>query len=110
MGGNHLTEEQYKSQVNAVWRSTLYLSILTIIEVAVALIFHGKLPVLILNSFFVIMTLWKAYYIIAEFMHIKYEKRAFVLSLGLPLTFLIWAIIAFCHDGAAWLKAIIAVS
>jgi cytochrome c oxidase subunit IV len=107
---NHLTEAQYKTQVTAVWRATAYLAILTLIEVFVALTFHGKWPKLVLNSFFVIMTLWKAYYIVAEFMHAKYEKRALVLSLGIPLSFLIWAVIAFCHDGMAWLKAIIAVT
>lgn len=107
MGGNHLTEEQYQSQVRAVWKATLYLGIITIVEVAIALIFGEKWPKLVLNSLFIIMSLWKAFYIIGEFMHIKYEKRTFALSLGLPLSFLIWGIIAFMWDGTEWLKAII---
>jgi cytochrome c oxidase subunit 4 len=110
MSENHLTEEQYKSQVSAVWRATLYLAIITVVEVAIALTFGGKWPKLLLNSLFVIMSIWKAYFIIGEFMHIKYEKRAFALSLGLPLSFLVWAIIAFVWDGSKWLEAIIEMS
>ncbi|MBK8353133.1 MAG: cytochrome C oxidase subunit IV family protein [Saprospirales bacterium] len=44
-------------------------------------------------------SLAKAAYIIGEFMHLKYEKRVFMLSIGLPLAFLVWAIIAFGVEG-----------
>ncbi|QQR98528.1 MAG: cytochrome C oxidase subunit IV family protein [Sphingobacteriales bacterium] len=110
MSGEHLSEEQYQSQVKAVWRATLYLAIITVVEVVIALTLGGVLPKFVLNSLFVIMSVWKAYFIIGEFMHVKYEKRAFALSLGLPLSFLIWGIIAFMWDGSEWLKAIVEMS
>jgi hypothetical protein len=40
---NHLTEEQYQSGVKAVWRATAILSVVTVVEVAVALILGSSL-------------------------------------------------------------------
>lgn len=110
MSGTIITDEQYNSQVKAVWRATIILTIITIVEVTMALTMHGILSKVLLNSFFALMTLWKAYYILAEFMHLKYEKRTLVMTLGIPLTFLVWGIIAFSHEGNAILEAIIRVS
>ncbi|HQO90357.1 MAG TPA: cytochrome C oxidase subunit IV family protein [Chitinophagales bacterium] len=99
----HLTEEQYKSQVAAVWKSTLWLSIITVVEVVIALTLGHLIPKFILNLFFVLASVLKAFFIIAEFMHLKYEKRAFIISLGVPLIFLVWALIAFVVEGNYWL-------
>lgn len=100
--GSHLTDEQYKSQVAAVWSATKWLSIITVVEVVVALTLGGTLPRFVLNLFFVLASLLKAFFIVGEFMHLKYEKRAFMISLGVPLIFLIWAIIAFAVEGNYW--------
>ncbi len=100
MAGHQVSEEEYKKQVSNVWKVTVILSIVTIVEVAIALIFGGKWSKFLLNSLFVLFSLAKAGYIIGEFMHLKYEKRVFMLSLGLPLAFLVWAIIAFAVEGS----------
>ena len=55
-----------------------------------------------LNLTFIIASLGKAFFIIAEFMHLKYEKRILMISMGVPLIFLVWAIIAFMYEGNAW--------
>lgn len=96
---SHMTDEQYNSAVKAVWKATAILSVVTVVEVIVALAFGPHLPKWILNSFYVLASLAKAFFIVGEFMHLKYEKRAFMLSLGVPLVFLIWAIIAFAAEG-----------
>lgn len=101
----HLTEEQYKSQVAAVWRVTVILSIVTVVEVGMALFWFytlGHKGKSFLNVLFILLSVWKAYFIIGEFMHLRYERRAFMMSLGVPLVFLIWAIIAFAWEGIAW--------
>jgi cytochrome c oxidase subunit IV len=99
---SHLSDEEYKSGVSAVWRATAILAIVTVVEVIVALTLGSHLPKLIMNSFYVLASLAKAFFIVGEFMHLKYEKRAFMLSLGVPLVFLVWAIIAFAMEGHAW--------
>lgn len=99
MSGQHITEQEYQSGVKAVWRSTLWLSIITVVEVVVALTLGHMLPKIVLNLLFVLASVMKAFFIIAEFMHLKYEKRAFIISLGVPLIFLVWAIIALVVEG-----------
>ena len=99
MSDHQLTEEEYKAQVAGVWKVTVILSIVRVVEVAAGLILGPHLPLWIMNAFYAIASIAKAFFIIGEFMHLKYEKRVFMLSLGLPLFFLLWAIIAFGVEG-----------
>ena len=102
--------EAYNSQVAAVWRATLWLGIITIAEVALALVWmyyidpEGHSSKLFLNGFFIIASLLKAYFIVGEFMHIRYETRALTLTVLVPLLLLSWFIIAFLWEGTAWLN------
>ena len=47
-------------------------------------------------------SLYKAYFIVFFFMHMAHEVRGLVLSVLLPTTLLIWAIIAFFQEGSRW--------
>lgn len=107
MASGHLDEAAYQSQVWAVWKSTILLSIVTAVEVAIALghfYFFPESPRLLVNIMMVLATFLKAFFIVGEFMHLKYEQRAFIISLGVPLIFLVWAIIAFSIEGNYWLS------
>ncbi len=53
--------------------------------------------------FFLSMTFVKAGYIVAEFMHLRYEVTAMIRSVLIPLLLFIWFVLAFCFDGASWL-------
>lgn len=101
MAGHHLDDATYKKQVAAVWKSTVILAVVTIAEVAIALLwpFENRF---ILNMLFILMSGAKAFFIMGEFMHLKYEKRALVLSILVPFLFLVWGIIAFMMDGESW--------
>ena len=99
---SHLSDAEYLSAKAAVWRATAILGVVTIVEVAAALILGPKLPKVLMNSFYALASLAKAFFIVGEFMHLKYEKRAFMISLGVPLVFLVWAIIAFASEGHSW--------
>jgi len=104
----HLDDATYKKQVRAVWVATAIMGVITILEVAIALFVHfnyPEFPRMALNSMFILMSIAKAYFIVAEFMHVKYEKRALILSIIGPTFFLIWFIIAFLWEGGAWLQA-----
>lgn len=101
----HNDEATYQKQVSAVWKSTYLMAGVTAIEVAIALIhfyFFHDTPKSYIVGFMIIATLIKAFYIVAEFMHLKYERKAFILSLTVPLIFLVWALIAFSVEGAYW--------
>ncbi len=99
---SHISEEQYQSGVKAVWRATAILSVITVVEVIVALTLGHILPRFLLNSFYAIASIAKAFFIVGEFMHLKYEKRAFILTFIVPLLFLLWVIIALIVEGHFW--------
>ena len=55
---------------------------------------------------YIVLTLVKAYYIVAEFMHLGHETKSLIWTILLPLVFLIWFIISMFYEGSAILAAI----
>jgi cytochrome c oxidase subunit IV len=49
-------------------------------------------------TIFVTMTLVKAFYIVAEFMHLKYEVKSLIYSIVIPIVFIIWMLVAFLTE------------
>lgn len=102
---HHLLDDAtYKSQVSAVWRATLIMAVVTVVEVAMAIAWPQGWSRFTLNLLFIVMSFMKAFFIVGEFMHLKYEVRALIMSILMPLLFLIWAIIAFGMEGNSWLN------
>ena len=86
---------KFKSNQTKIWGVLIFLSIVTIIEVALGIV---KPEILIENSFlrmklinwiFIILTIVKAYYIMWDFMHLRDELRALQASVVITLMFLI---------------------
>ena len=48
------------------------------------------------------LSAYKAYFIVYEFMHMKYEVKGLALSVLLPTMLLVWAVIAFFQEGDSW--------
>ena len=48
------------------------------------------------------LSIYKAKYIVDEFMHMGYEVKGLRTSVLLPTALLIWAIVAFFQEGNAW--------
>lgn len=101
----HITlEEGKKIAVNGF----VLLLIITVVEVIIALIGNGHLiegfylSKLIMIPVMCILSFYKAYYIVKEFMHLGHETRGMAASIILPTILLIWAIIAFLWEGEAW--------
>jgi cytochrome c oxidase subunit 4 len=106
---NHLamTEAEYKHHKSDVWKTTIILSIVTIVEVVFAIYYEKALipagwPIGALRLFLVVASLVKAVYIMAIFMHVKHELKAMILTITIPFTLLIWMIISFISDGDSW--------
>jgi cytochrome c oxidase subunit 4 len=93
-----------KKQVKRIWQITGWLSLITIVEVAIGLGAHyaGVHSALILTVF-LLLTLVKAALIVRVFMHLGDEKKNFVFAVLMPLSLFIWFIIAFIADGKHWL-------
>lgn len=101
----HLTYEESKV---VVFKGLRLLGIITLIEVFIALIGNGHiidgfhLPKYIMYPLMISLSLYKAYFIIYEFMHMRYEVKGLALAVLLPMTLLIWAMIAFFSEGTKW--------
>ena len=93
-----------KAQVKRILSITLYLSIITIVEVFFGLKAHvWGIPKGVAAFIFLALTLVKAALIVRVFMHLGDEKKGFVVSVLIPLSLFIWFIIAFLADGHFWL-------
>jgi len=98
----------YQGAKKIALKTIIILAVVTVIEVMIALTGKGYIiqgyhaPKVVMNSLMISMSLYKAYLIVYEFMHMKYEARGLKMSVLLPVCLLIWAVIAFLYEGNAW--------
>ena len=87
-----------KHKILSLWKIAGILFVITAIEFVIAFTMpSGPLR----TSIFILMTIVKAFYIVAEFMHLKGEVKALMFSILIPLIFVIWLIIALLFEGSA---------
>ena len=83
----------FKSNQQKIWGVLIFLSIVTVIEVALGIVkpaslMSSFLHMKIINWIFIILTIVKAYYIAWDFMHLRDEKSGLTSSIVLPLVIL----------------------
>jgi caa(3)-type oxidase subunit IV len=106
-GHLHWTDEEYKVGKVEVLKTIAILSAVTVIEVGIAISYDefskdgGKYK-WVVNLMMAIFSIVKVVYIMGTFMHLKHEKKWFIITVFAPFSFLIWAIIAFTLEGASW--------
>ena len=92
-----------KKKVKKLWKIAMILGVVTAIEFVMAFTLpRGYL----LYAGFIALTLLKAFYIVSEFMHLKYEVKALIWSILLPTIFVIWLIIALLAEGGSILNSL----
>jgi cytochrome c oxidase subunit 4 len=104
---HHHSDEEFKRRVR---KTTILLSVFTIIELAIGLIIYtmhkGEHPsallVLLFKGMVCILTLAKAFYIVSVFMHLGDEIRNMIMTIVVPLMLFIWFIGAFLWDGNSY--------
>jgi hypothetical protein len=84
-----------------IWQVFFYLLGITALEfiIALYLIPKGIVSHGIGNFAYISLTLVKAFYIVAYFMHLKFEKFAFKASIVLSLLFIIYFIVLMLIEG-----------
>jgi cytochrome c oxidase subunit 4 len=101
-------DEQHTFERKAIWRTFRILLYITVIELILAIGYYSMTfsnPDLIktlLNGVFVVLTLAKAFFIIAEFMHLRHEIRNLILTISIPALLFIWFLTAFLWDGNSY--------
>jgi len=56
-----------------------------------------------INPIYIILTLFKAFYIVAYFMHLKFEKVGLALAIILPILFIIGLILVLTNESHYWI-------
>ncbi|MEY3349895.1 MAG: hypothetical protein RIQ50_6 [Bacteroidota bacterium] len=92
--------------VKKIIKTTVILSVITVIELGLGLAMYaipmGEALKLFLKGAIVILSLAKAFYIVGVFMHLGDEIKNLIMTIVVPLLLFIWFIAAFLWDGASW--------
>src|SRR5882762_7744282 len=85
-----------KEKIKKLWTVAGILGLITAFEFLIAFtMHHGPLK----TSIFVAMTIVKAAYIVGEFMHLRYEAKLLMWSILIPMSFVVWMLVAFVYEG-----------
>src|SRR5688500_16609444 len=101
----HTNNVNYRqASIKSIWKSFWIVLIVTMEAVGLAFghLYTGFPCKLLLNSIFIGLTIVKAFFIVAEFMHLGHEVRNLIMTILFPLTLFVWFIIAFLADGDSW--------
>ncbi len=104
---HHVDDATFKKRVRS---TTILLSVVTIVELLIGLAIYNihkgenpsELLVLMFKGMVCILTLAKAYYIVAVFMHLGDEIRNMIMTIVVPLLLFVWFIAAFIWDGHSY--------
>lgn len=106
-----MADLSYEESKKKVFFGLGLLAVVTLVEVFISLFGKGWLIkgvddinwlVALSALLIIVLSAYKAYYIIYEFMHMRYEMKGLAYSVLLPTALLIWAIIAFFQEGTSW--------
>ena len=107
MSGHRSYEESKKFVFKGLW----LLAAVTLVEVFISLVSKGYLIAGLedigwLGAVFalgiIVLSIYKAYFIIYEFMHMGAEVRGLRLTVLMPMLLLVGGVIAFFQEGNSW--------
>ncbi len=95
----HAHEHETMSK-GRIWKVFFILLAITVVEFIIALAIPEKMMSQgVKNFFYIALTLLKAYYIVAFFMHLKFEKYALIVAILVSFIFIIYFIILMLAEG-----------
>ena len=87
-----------KKKIQKIWRVAGILGAITTVEFVIAFTIGAGSAKTFL---FIALTIWKAFYIVSEFMHLGHEKKSLKMSILLPMLFVIFLIFIMIYQGNA---------
>ncbi len=88
------------AQTKTIWRTFVILLIATCVEFAIAFGLPQEMKYLRI-SIFVVLTIFKAFFIVGEFMHLKHEVKTLIWMILIPTGFIVWLLIALVYEGGS---------
>ena len=92
----YVPEHRSSKAIRLIWTTFFILLIATIVEVAIS---FTPISRDILNLIFIVLTIVKAYYIVAIFMHLKSENKGMGMSIIIPFLFIVYFIVLMIIEG-----------
>lgn len=89
-----------KEKIKKLWTVAAILGIITAIEFGVAFLVPHEFQTTRV-WLFITMTIVKAAYIVGEFMHLRHEAKVLIWAILIPMTFVVWLLIALVYEGMA---------
>lgn len=90
-------EPRNEEKIKKIWKTAGILLAITVVEFIMAFTMDRGI---LLYALFIILTIWKAKYIMMEFMHLGDEVKPLFYSIIVPLIFLVWLLIALAKEGS----------
>lgn len=92
-----VVEKRDEEKIKKIWKTAFILLAITVVEFIMAFTMDRGI---ILYFLFIALTVWKAKYIMMEFMHLGDEAKPLFYSIIVPLIFLVWLVIALVKEGS----------
>jgi len=88
-----------------IWKVFFILLGITCIEFIIALWLapHYQVSAKWVNPIYIVLTLFKAFYIVAYFMHLKFEKVGLAMAIIVPILFIIGLILVLTNESHYWI-------
>lgn len=80
-----------------IWKVFGVLVGITAVEFVFVFLMH---PSTLRNSIFIVLTIMKAFFIVAEFMHLKHETKGLIWTILVPVALLVWLLVALITEGS----------
>jgi len=84
-------------KIKKIWKTALILGLITGAEFIMAFTMPRGILLYVL---FIVLTIWKAKYIMMEFMHLGEEVKPMIYAILVPIVFLFWLIIVLLKEGS----------
>jgi cytochrome c oxidase subunit IV len=87
-----------------IWKVFFILLLVTCVEFFIALVIAPKHPgANWINPIYIVLTLFKAFYIVAYFMHLKFERIGLAMAIIVPILFIIGLILVLTNESHYWI-------
>jgi cytochrome c oxidase subunit 4 len=100
----HHAHAEPSFSTKTIWRTFWILLIITCVELTIGMFIapHFHSLKIMFNVLYMFLTLIKAFYIVAEFMHLRHELKNLMMTIVVPLFLFVWFVVAFLWDGNSW--------
>lgn len=80
-----------------IWKTFWVLVGITAVEFVIAFTMEAST---LRNSIYIILTIFKAFFIVGEFMHLKHETKGLIWTVLIPMALLVWLLVALITEGS----------